>query len=85
MEKVLHGLFEIFQHLLNVRYVPLVISNYRFVEILNPIVWHEDVRHFNVFDAETGDLLGQFYLDIFPREGKFSNAAAKVYLFFHFW
>jgi thimet oligopeptidase len=37
--------------------------------------WHEDVRYFDVFD-EKGRFLSGFYLDLFPREGKYNHAAA---------
>ncbi len=39
-------------------------------------VWHEDVRYFDVREAATGRFLGGFYMDLFPREGKFKHAAA---------
>ncbi len=39
-------------------------------------VWHEDVRYFDVLDARTGRFVSGFYLDLFPREGKFTHAAA---------
>ena len=38
--------------------------------------WHEDVRYFDVLDAKTGKFISGFYLDLFPREGKFNHAAA---------
>jgi len=38
--------------------------------------WHEDVRYFDVVDAKTGRFISGFYLDLFPREGKFNHAAA---------
>ena len=36
-------------------------------------VWHSDVTCFDVL--EEGRLLGRFYLDLFPREGKYKHAA----------
>ncbi|HUP97799.1 MAG TPA: M3 family metallopeptidase [Usitatibacter sp.] len=38
--------------------------------------WHPDVRYFDVFDAKSGAFLSGFYLDLFPREGKYNHAAA---------
>ena len=38
--------------------------------------WHPDVRYFDVLDAKTGAFLSGFYLDLFPREGKYNHAAA---------
>jgi len=38
--------------------------------------WHPDVRYFDVLDAKTGRFIGGFYLDLYPREGKFNHAAA---------
>ena len=38
--------------------------------------WHEDVRYFGVLDAKGGRYLAGFYVDLFPREGKFGHAAA---------
>lgn len=39
--------------------------------------WHEDVRLFSVWDdeAEGGQFVGYLYLDLYPRQGKFSHAA----------
>ena len=39
-------------------------------------VWDPDVRYFDVSDARSGAFLSGFYLDLFPREGKYNHAAA---------
>lgn len=46
-----------------------------FHEIEDPDVWHEDVSMFAMSEAETGEELARFYLDLFPREGKYGHAA----------
>jgi thimet oligopeptidase len=52
--------------------------SYRPVE--NAVVWHPDVRTFDViagpsFGDRAGTSLGRIYLDLHPREGKFKHAA----------
>ncbi|MCR6661772.1 MAG: Zn-dependent oligopeptidase [Luteimonas sp.] len=37
-------------------------------------VWHESVSAWELYDG--GQLIGRFYLDMHPREGKFNHAAA---------
>ncbi|KAJ0407668.1 hypothetical protein ATCC90586_001850 [Pythium insidiosum] len=54
------------------------ILSLRFTEITEPHVWHSDVRMFAVHDARVGRegrLVGHFYLDLFPRQGKYGHAA----------
>ncbi|KAG5455853.1 MAG: zincin, partial [Olpidium bornovanus] len=39
-------------------------------------VWHPDVRMFEVWDADCpGQFIGHFYLDLHPRDGKYTHAA----------
>ncbi len=47
----------------------------KFNEVKVP-VWHPDVRYFDVVDAKSGRFISGFYLDLFPREGKYNHAAA---------
>lgn len=63
---VTQGLFIIYQRLFNIT----------FKKIENPSVWHEDVQMYAVYDTPTGNLIGRFYLDMFPRANKYSHAAA---------
>jgi thimet oligopeptidase len=46
-----------------------------FVRVEVP-VWHPMVRYYDVIDGKTGRLLSGIYLDLFPRDGKYSHAAA---------
>ncbi len=39
-------------------------------------VWQPDVRGYDVFDTDSGKYLSSFYLDLFPRDGKYKHAAA---------
>jgi thimet oligopeptidase len=39
----------------------------------NVDLWHDDVECYSVSDASTGELQGYFYLDLFPRKGKYSH------------
>ena len=63
---VTQGLFAIYQTLFNVR----------FERIENAPVWHEDVQVFSIYEKTSGNLIGDFYLDMFPRADKYSHAAA---------
>lgn len=69
---------EYFPTLISVKWVMTLASslyNIQFKEARVP-VWYNDVRYFNVFDGKTGKRIGGIYLDLFPREGKYSHAAA---------
>ncbi|XP_075467530.1 thimet oligopeptidase-like [Ascaphus truei] len=63
LEEVTSGLLNIYEDVLGVT----------FHLEWRPAVWHEDVSLFSVREAVTGQLLGKFYLDLYPREGKYSS------------
>ena len=60
--KVLAGLFDVIHRLYGLQVQPDQAP-----------VWHPDVRFFRVVDAQ-GALVGQFYLDLYAREGKRGGA-----------
>ena len=47
-----------------------------FREVKGGPVWHPDVRLFEIVDTKTAKLIGHFYLDLYPRDGKYTHAAA---------
>ncbi|WP_028109292.1 oligopeptidase A [Ferrimonas futtsuensis] len=62
-EQVLSGLFSTVEKLFGV-----TVSEVQGVD-----VWHEDVRYFDIHDAQ-GELRGSFYLDLFARQNKRGGA-----------
>ncbi|XP_071496842.1 thimet oligopeptidase-like [Diadema antillarum] len=67
LEKVIQGSLDIYQNLLGLKFEEVPKDQ--------APVWNDDVQMFSVTDTETNQFLGFFYLDLFPREGKFSHAA----------
>jgi thimet oligopeptidase len=63
LDNVMSGLFQTTQKLFGIQYK----------EIKNAPVWHKDVRTFDV--TQGGKPIGRFYLDLFPRENKYTHAA----------
>jgi thimet oligopeptidase len=64
-DKVLQGMFDIYQ----------TIFGLKIGRLEAPAKWVDDLQLFGVADAETGEPLGLFYLDMFPREGKYNHFA----------
>jgi len=46
-----------------------------FEEITEFDTWHDDVQLFAIHEAASGEEISRFYLDLFPREGKYGHAA----------
>ena len=61
-DRVLAGLFDVIESLYGLR-----------VERDEAPLWHEDARFYRLVDAD-GALVGQFYLDLYAREGKRGGA-----------
>ena len=64
-QKVLDGMFNIYQNIFGLK----------FEKIAAPYKWIDDLQLYMVSDSTTGEPLGMFYLDMFPREGKFNHFA----------
>ena len=65
LPQVLEGMFQLTSEMFGIT----------FTEITDFDSWHPDVQMFAINEADTGEELSRFYLDLFPREGKFGHAA----------
>ena len=66
LERVIEGMLEITSEMFGVSYTQLEETN----------AWHPDVFLHEITDVATGEHLAHFYMDLFPREGKYGHAAA---------
>jgi thimet oligopeptidase len=64
-QPTLEGMFAIYQKIFGLK----------FTQVEPPYVWAAGVQLYVVEDAASGAPIGAFYLDMFPREGKFNHFA----------
>jgi thimet oligopeptidase len=64
-QQCLDGMFAIYQRIFGLR----------FQRVTPPYEWVEGLQLYAVSDAASGEPLGLFYLDMFPREGKYNHFA----------
>ena len=64
-DRVLDGMFKIYEHIFQVEIRPLDA----------PAAYESDVKLYAVLDQQTHQPLGLFYLDLFPRPGKYNHFA----------
>jgi thimet oligopeptidase len=64
-QRVLDGMFTIYQRIFGLK----------FERIEAPYKWVDDLQLYTVSDAKTGEPMGLFYLDMFPRDGKYNHFA----------
>ena len=64
-QKALEGMFTIYQSLFGLK----------FERVDPPYKWIGDLQLYAVSDSKSGEPLGLFYLDMFPREGKYNHFA----------
>jgi thimet oligopeptidase len=65
LEHVVDEMLKIYSNILDLDFTP----------VQDQPVWHSDVTCFLVRDKSDQRAVGYFYMDLFPREGKFSHAA----------
>ena len=64
-DRVLDGMFKVYEHIFQVEIRP----------VDAPAVYQDDVKLYAVLDQQTREPLGMFYLDLFPRPGKYNHFA----------
>ena len=65
VEHVEHAVFDIYSKLLGIRFAQRTPGN----------IWSPDVTEWAVTNAKDGRYIGDFYLDLFPRPGKYTHFA----------
>ncbi len=65
MEKTIAGMFRIYEGIFGLK----------FTQLEAPYKWVDNLQLWLASDAQTGEPMGLFYLDLYPREGKYNHFA----------
>jgi Zn-dependent oligopeptidase len=65
LDRTLNGMFAVYQRIFSVKFQP----------VEPPAKWADGLQLWAVTDAQSAEPLGLFYLDLFPREGKYNHFA----------
>lgn len=68
IESVTNGILEIYSHLLSLTFTDVTI-------VYSNTLYNPDIKMYMVSDKSTKQIMGYFYLDLYPRDGKYSHAA----------
>lgn len=63
-DKVINGMFDTFGNLFGLTFEPADLPT-----------WHPDVKTYIIKDKKSGQTISYFYLDAYPRDGKYTHAA----------
>ena len=77
IDRVISGMFDIAQQIFGLRIEERATAhavNNQPPATDHPQVWHEEVKFYDLFDADSNELLGAFYADWHPRESKRGGA-----------
>jgi len=69
LTKVINGAFDIYQRILGLEFTKLEDAAWASWK------WQEDVELYRVTDKKSKEIVGHFFLDLYPREGKYGHAA----------
>jgi Zn-dependent oligopeptidase len=67
MDYVVKNSLKLFEDIMSLRFTQIPAAEAR--------TWHADVTQYQVHDKESGSFIGYFFLDLFPRQGKYGHAA----------
>ncbi|WP_428897049.1 thimet oligopeptidase [Parelusimicrobium proximum] len=68
-DTVIKGMFEVFGELFGLKF-----------EKADLPIWHKDVLVYKIKDAKTGEHISNFYMDLYPRDGKYTHAACWSFI-----